>query len=560
MGARSVRLIIGGVGLVWGLAGEALYYRAGVPAHEVLLDLAIGWTYLYGGLAMWSSQPANLSGRVMTLVGVTWFIGNVGVSDISGLHEIAAVLGDIAAVALIALVLVYPSGRLETRLDRATVVILAVGSIVNNTVQFLPASRDIDVELSRLIGGVVLTSFAGLVVIRRWVVAPARRRPELLPVLIAGSVLMGVLATNLVIQIVAVPDGLEAFLVAGKTLAPAAIPLALLVGFYRRSEVRQRALVDALPDLMIRLMRDGRYLDIQARDSELISGPGSPARGDRIRDVLPADAAETILSAAAEAIDRGELQTRDFGLDLPGGRREFEARVAPSGADEATAIIRDFTNERAAQAELRQSRARIVEATDAERRHLERDLHDGAQQRLVSISLALRLARSRLGMDADPTALANLDAAADELKTAVLELRELARGIHPVILTEAGLGPALESLSDRSTVPTDVTAVPDRRLSAAVEATAYFVVSESLANVAKYASATRATISAECIGESVHIEVADDGIGGADPARGSGLRGLVDRVAAVGGSLSVLSPAGGGTRVIADIPLEQESS
>jgi signal transduction histidine kinase len=169
--------------------------------------------------------------------------------------------------------------------------------------------------------------------------------------------------------------------------------------------------------------------------------------------------------------------------------------------------------------------------------------------------LAVRLARSKLGDAAAPSAVVDLDAAADELRAALVEMRELARGIHPAILTEAGLGPAIDTLAMRSTVPAKVTAVPDRRLPPAVEATAYFVVSEALANVAKYASASRATVTAECSRDSLRVEVADDGVGGADPDRGSGLRGLTDRVAALGGELSIESPTGGGTRVIVEIPL-----
>jgi signal transduction histidine kinase len=555
MGPRSIRVMIGGFGLVWGLASEAIYYGAGTPAYEVLLDLAIGWTYLYGGLALWASRPANRIGRLMTVVGLTWFIGNLAISDIAGLHELATLFSGVAAAALIALILAYPSGWLETRLDRATVAILGIGFTANNAVLLLPVAREPNLELVQVFVNVALATFAGIVVIRRWVVAPPRRRPELLPVLIAGSIQMAVLVTHVAVQIVAVPDGLGEFLLAAKTLAPAAIPMALLVGFYRQSELRQRALLDAMPDMMIRLTHDGHVLDIRAEESVLRIGPGAPIVGGRLHEVLPAGVAEAVLSGASAALETGEVQTLDVSFDLPLGRRDFETRITPSGADEVTAIVRDFTDQRAAQSELRQSRARIVEATDAERRRLERDLHDGAQQRLVSLSLTLRLARSRLSRAAEPAAVAGLDDAADELKTAIVELRELARGIHPAILTEAGLGPAIDTLAGKSSVTARVVALPDRRLSPAVEATAYFVVSEALANVAKYASATRATVSAECPGNSLRVEVADDGVGGADPSSGSGLRGLADRVAAVGGNLSVVSPTGGGTRVVAEIPL-----
>ncbi len=548
-------MTIGILGLVWGLASEAVYYQTGAPALDVLRDLAIGWTYLYGGLAIWSSRPANPTGRLMTLVGLTWFIGNVQLSEIPLLHAVGTAFADVVAVVLIALILAYPSGRLETRLDRLTVAILAIGTTANNAIRLVPMPPDVDLELGRLYVGVALASFAGLVVIRRWVVAPRGRRAELLPVLIAGSVLMGVLVTSLVIQFFVVPPELEAFLLAARGLAPAAIPLALLVGFYRQSELRQRALLDALPDFMIRFTPDGRYLDIHDEGSGLLDGPVHPPIGGSIEEALPPDMGRTLRVAAETAISSGTIQTLDMSIELPSGRRDYEARVTPSGADEVTAIIRDFTVQRATQDELRRSRARIVEAADAARRRLERDLHDGAQQRLISASLAVRLARSNAGEDAGPAIVTSLDAAAIELRAALVELRELARGIHPAILTEAGLGPAIDTLADRSTVAATVLALPDRRLSPAVEATAYFVVSEALVNVAKYASATRATVSAECSDEALRVEVADDGVGGADPADGSGLRGLADRVAAIGGSLSVHSPEGGGTRVVAEIPL-----
>jgi signal transduction histidine kinase len=198
-----------------------------------------------------------------------------------------------------------------------------------------------------------------------------------------------------------------------------------------------------------------------------------------------------------------------------------------------------------------------VEATDAERRRLERDLHDGAQQRLVSLSLALRLLRARLRAADAPNdeAIAAADTAAAELKIAIQELRELARGIHPAILTEAGLGAAITALAERSSVPATVSSLPDRRLSPAIEATAYFVVSEALANVAKFASATRASVGADRRGSTLRVEVRDNGVGGADGSRGSGIRGLQDRVAAIGGRLTIDSPTGQGTLVVAEIPI-----
>jgi signal transduction histidine kinase len=204
--------------------------------------------------------------------------------------------------------------------------------------------------------------------------------------------------------------------------------------------------------------------------------------------------------------------------------------------------------------EVRESRARIVAAGDAERKRVERDLHDGAQQRLVSLTLALRLAKLKLGDDADPEVRRSLDQASDEARSALVELRELARGIHPQILTEAGLGPAIESLADRSPVDVEVELGTDRRFSPAVEAAGYFVVSEALANVAKYADARRALVRTAWQEDELIIEIADDGVGGAAPGAGGGLRGLEDRLSAIDGRLEIVSPTGGGTRLLAYIP------
>jgi signal transduction histidine kinase len=209
--------------------------------------------------------------------------------------------------------------------------------------------------------------------------------------------------------------------------------------------------------------------------------------------------------------------------------------------------------------EVRASRARIVEAGDRERRRVERDLHDGAQQRLVSLSLELQVARRALGDAGDPAVRRSLERAAEEAAAALAELRDLALGIHPLILTEGGLGAAVESLADRTSIPVTVDIGPER-YAPAVEGAAYFVISEALANVTKYASASRATVRVRERDHQLCIEVDDDGVGGADPRSGSGLRGLADRVAALDGMITVASPKGGGTRVTAGIPTRQPTA
>jgi signal transduction histidine kinase len=556
MSGRGLRLAIGVLGTVIGISGEAFAMSLGGSPDAGLLHLAIGLTYLYGGLVIWDREPANRTGRLMTLVGLTWFIGTLIGAGIPAVNELALAFEDTALVILLALVLAYPSGHLETRVDRAAVATLAVGVTGLNILYStdLPLITD---RSSGLYGGLALAIMTSVVVLRRWFVAPPRSRRDLLPVLVAGVVFLTSLIINIVRRIFDVPDDVGTILVAVKDLAPAAIPIALLIGFYRQSEHRLQAVVDAIPDRMFRFARDGHYIGDRAGDvADAARGSGALI-GRRLHGLMFAAAPDAALAAAGRALDLGVLQAYDFSLDLPSGRRDYEARIAPSGPDEVTAIVRDFTDQRAADAELRRSRARIVEATDAERRRLERDLHDGAQQRLVSLSLALRLLRSRLDASggADAESIAAADDAAAQLKIAIQELRELARGIHPAILTEAGLGPAITALATRSPVPTTVGSLPDRRLSSPVEATAYFVVSEALANVAKYAAATSATVGADVVGSTLHVEVADDGMGGADAARGSGIRGLHDRVAALGGRLTVDSPVGGGTRVVAEIPI-----
>jgi PAS domain S-box-containing protein len=203
--------------------------------------------------------------------------------------------------------------------------------------------------------------------------------------------------------------------------------------------------------------------------------------------------------------------------------------------------------------DLAASRARIVTAGDVERRRLERNLHDGAQQRLVTVSLSLRLALARLESDA-VAARAILADAGEQLTVALDELRELARGLHPAVLVDHGLRAAVEMLAGRAPVVVEIDEIPDERLPEPVEAAAYYLIAEALTNVAKYARASTARVRVAPKGTGVVVEVSDDGIGGADPVNGSGLRGLADRVEALGGSFDLQSPAGGGTSVRAEIP------
>jgi PAS domain S-box-containing protein len=207
----------------------------------------------------------------------------------------------------------------------------------------------------------------------------------------------------------------------------------------------------------------------------------------------------------------------------------------------------DITERKRHEEEVRESRARIVAAGDEARRRLERNLHDGAQQRLVAVLLQLRFARRHID---DPI----IETAIDELQAALHELRELARGIHPALLSEQGLAAAVRALAARAPLPVTLE-LPTERYDERVEAAAYYIVSEALANVGKYAAASSVTVRAQASGDRLVVTVADDGVGGADASRGTGLRGLADRVAALEGTFSVESPAGGGTCLSAELPL-----
>jgi signal transduction histidine kinase len=319
-----------------------------------------------------------------------------------------------------------------------------------------------------------------------------------------------------------------------------AVPFAFLVGLLRSTLSRagavsglverfgavsvRDALAEALgdPDLTLAywLPRPGRWVDADGR-------PFTPPESRAVTEIE---------DVAAIVHDPALLEEPEL--------------VRAAGAAAALALRNERLDAelRARYEDLRASQARLVAAGDEARRRIERDLHDGAQQRLVSLALMLRLAARRHPDDPD------LARAGEELTHALQELRELARGIHPAVLTERGLEAALSGLAQRSNVPVTVNAELDGRLPAAVETAAYFVISEALTNVSKYAEATAAEVSVRQANGHVVIDVRDDGKGGADPTSGSGLRGIADRVSALDGVLEVESPPGRGTLVRAELP------
>jgi signal transduction histidine kinase len=318
-------------------------------------------------------------------------------------------------------------------------------------------------------------------------------------------------------------------------------------------EARHKALVDALPDLLLRLRADGTYLEIGG-DTSKLANPPDRVVGSSAYELLPADIAERLMDCVRASLEQNRLATVEYTLRTHlGEEREFEVRAAPAGPDEVVAVVRDVTDLRRAMRDLTDSRARIVAAGDAERRRVERNLHDGAQQRLVTVALHLHLVKRRL--ETDPTEVPQLvESAQTELALALEEIRELVRGLHPRLLSDRGLEPALAGLAERALLPVEIAEMPSERLPPAVEAAAYYLVAEALANAGKHSQASQVRVRVSADETRTEVEVVDDGVGGADLETGSGLRGLADRVAALGGALDVVSEPGRGTALRATLP------
>jgi signal transduction histidine kinase len=388
-----------------------------------------------------------------------------------------------------------------------------------------------------------------IVVAVRWRAASRPRRRALLPS-VAGSAALLLFAALLTNDIVTGSRSQTVLWLAICSLV--SVPAAFLFGLLR-SRLARGGVADLFRDL--KTTGGGTLQGVLAKalgDPSLVVAyrlPESLGYADADgRSVLVPPVAADRSSAAVES-DGTEIATLVYDASLDDDPELVEAVRAAAGM----ALENERLHAEAASrlAEVQASRERIVAASDAERRRLERNLHDGAQQRLVALSLQLRLLQGRVGDD--PSAQALVSTASSELAQSLKELRELARGIHPAVLNH-GLEAALDSLAARSPVPTRVDYEGDGPLPEPVELAAYFVASEALTNVAKYARATSASVRFARTRSRAVIEIADDGVGGADEARGSGLRGLADRVEALDGRLRVVSPPGAGTVVSAELP------
>jgi PAS domain S-box-containing protein len=325
----------------------------------------------------------------------------------------------------------------------------------------------------------------------------------------------------------------------------------------RASESRLRAMLEAALDAVVTMDAEGRVLGWNHAAEAIFGYSASEAVGREMAElIVPPALRDAHRQGLARFVKTGSGVVLDRRLELRGMRRdgsEFPVeltitRIALPGAPTFTGYLRDITDRVRADRELRASRARLVEVADAERKRIQRNLHDGAQQRLTSVLLTLGRLRATA---AEPDRL--LVFAIDELAAGLEEIRELASGLHPAVLTERGLVAALEALALRTPLPVELDVALDRQVPEQVEAGAYYVVAEALANVHKHAAASRVVVNATSDERRMVIAVVDDGVGGAD-GEGKGLRGLTDRVEALGGRLTLDSPAGGGTRLRAEIP------
>jgi signal transduction histidine kinase len=538
----------------------------------------IGLSFCGTGIFAWMRRPHNRFGALMTAVGFAWLVSGLAESNHGWVYTLGVYLSPLYIVLVGHMLLAFPTGRLETTQARWLIAIGYLDALLVQVPLFLlngdlrgaanaprnawglvdsPDSARVFSGLAELIAAVLIVWLAVLLYEKRRRASPPQRR-AMAPVLWTGLALMVTLAVATVDQLF---GGARSFPTAPSVIslvAFAALPWAFVIGLLRTRYTR----AGAVGDLVERLnatgiggesLRDALSDALGDRSLALAYWSRGSERyvdshGQPVELPPPTSRSRAVTEIEREALPVAAIVHDAALLDEPG-------LVRAAGAAAALALENERLEAelKARVAELQVSRAKVIEVGMAERRALERNLHDGAQQRLVALSLQLGLARTKLRSDPD-TAERILDGARVELASALEELRELARGIHPAVLTDRGLGPALEALAGRAPVPVEIEDVPQGRLPMPVEAVAYFVVAESLTNMAKYADAEYATVRVLRENGYAVVEIHDNGIGGADPSAGSGLRGLADRLAALDGRLEVDSPPGVGTTVRARIP------
>ena len=534
------------------------------PLHAALI-LWLALSYSVSGLLAWWRRPANRIGPLMVVTGATTMASTLYWADNAVLHTVGQALDVVVLVLIVHVFLAFPTGRLGGRIER---VVLSIGYCAALGAQLVVmlldgfSSEQVLAVVDQSAIGVVIHAVElvviGLVALIGVGILVARRRTGGRPLRRSFSLLIDAFALGLVaiavLLLVGVFEGpafpaIQQISLAALGLAPIAFLAGLLDARLARTSIADlvmelrsepadlrpalaRALRDPSLDLVYWLPQFGSWADQQGKEGDL------PTDGARATTLIERDG-EPVAALVHDPALRDEPELLDAvgaaaGLALENGRLQAELRANID--------------------ELRGSRARVLEAGHKERQRLERDLHDGAQQRLVALSLDLGMLEARL--IADPEAKAMLAQARNEVATSLSELRDVARGLHPAVLSAHGLPVALESLAARAPVPVRLTVAMDGRVAGSVEVAAYYVVSESLANIGKHARATSATVDVRRNGHQLVVEVTDDGIGGADTELGSGLRGLADRVEALGGRLRVWTPPGEGTRVRAELPCE----
>jgi signal transduction histidine kinase len=508
--------------------------------------------------------------RVVTTLGVLW------VFPTSLTWTLSQLVTGLGSVVFVHLVLAFPSGRLTDPFDRRIVVaayaFLAASRVAwvlvwrptPGQVGFAPRNPFVvapNDTLAFLFGPVALVALAivllAAVIVglgRHWRRASPVLRRSLLPITIAAPIQLGFTVAWYLAGAIPSEWGTLRGVLQSPVVAIAGLvfPVGYLVGLVRarlaRAAVADLAVelgrgvpLGGLRDALARALRDPTLvLAFPAPTGDGFVGPdGAPVE-------LPDEADAT---RAVARLAHGDELFAALAYD-PAIEREDPGRVAAVASVARLALENErlAAQVRAQLEEVRASRSRIVDAADAERRRIERDLHDGAQQRLVALAMRLDQAREQSAGASDL-----IDATTAELLAAIREVRDLAHGVHPPILTDAGLGAAIEALAERTPFPVAIDAT-DERFAPEVEAAAYFVVAEGLTNVARYSGASGASVEVRAADGRLVVRVSDDGRGGADPAAGSGLRGLEDRLAAVGGELSVTSEPGAGTTLLATLP------